>query len=178
MTIAFGHGISVSPLQLASATAVVVNGGVIRPATILRRPEGEIPAGERVMSPRTSEQVRALMRLVVEKGTGKSANVPGFLVGGKTGTAEKIVHGVYKKNTLVSSFVAAFPMNAPRYVLLAMLDEPHGNKATYGYATGGWVAAPIISRLITRVAPILGVEQVDENAPELRERLVINVAKR
>jgi cell division protein FtsI (penicillin-binding protein 3) len=178
MTIAFGHGISVSPLQLASATAVVINGGVIRPATILRRPEGEIPAGERVMSPRTSEQVRALMRLVVEKGTGKAANVPGFLVGGKTGTAEKIVHGVYKKNTLVSSFVAAFPMNAPRYVLLAMLDEPHGNKATYGYATGGWVAAPIISRLITRVAPILGVEQVDENAPELRERLVINVAKR
>ena len=178
MTIAFGHGISVSPLQLAQATATVVNGGVLRPVTIVRRPEDEPPPGERVMSPRTSEQVRQLMRLVVEKGTGKAANVPGFLVGGKTGTAEKNQHGAYKKNAIISSFVGAFPMNDPRYAVLIMVDEPNGNKATFGYATGGWTAAPAAGRLVARIAPMLGVEPVDDSAPTPVNQLVLSAAKR
>ncbi len=179
MTIAFGHGLSVSPLQLAHAVATVVNGGVARPATVLKRAAGEPLPGERVMRRQTSDQMRQLMRLVVEKGTGKSANVPGYLVGGKTGTADKNFGGRYRKDARVSSFVGAFPMNAPRYVVLAMVDEPKGTKATYGYATGGWVAAPLVGRVIARIAPILGVEPIEEEEPAMaRDGLLLNVAKR
>jgi cell division protein FtsI (penicillin-binding protein 3) len=178
MTIAFGHGISVSPMQVATATAAVIGGGVMRPATILKRPDGAPVPSQRVVSARTSEQMRRLMRLVVERGTGKPASVPGYLVGGKTGTAEKIVNGRYAKNARISSFVGAFPMNAPRFVILTMLDEPKGSKATFGFATGGWVAAPAVGRLVARLAPIAGIGPVDENAPELREQMFINAAVR
>ena len=178
MTVAFGHGISVSPLQLIQATAAVVNGGILHPVTILKRPDDEPPPGERIMAPRTSEQVRQLMRLVVEKGTGKAANVPGFLVGGKTGTAEKNQHGAYKKNAIISSFIGAFPMNDPRYAVLVMVDDPKGNKATFGYATGGWTAAPAVGRMVSRIASILGVEPVDDSAPTSVNQLVLSAAKR
>jgi cell division protein FtsI (penicillin-binding protein 3) len=122
--------------------------------------------------------MRRLMRLVVEKGTAKSSNVPGYVVGGKTGTAEKIVSGRYKRDARISSFVGAFPMNAPRFVVYAMLDEPKGNKATHGYATAGWVVAPAVGRIVTRLASLYGISPIDDAAPALQEQMFINVAVR
>ncbi|MCP4329388.1 MAG: penicillin-binding protein 2 [Alphaproteobacteria bacterium] len=156
-TVAFGHGISISPLQLASATAAVVNGGVLRPATLLKRLGDEHPIGRQVISPRTSAAMQWLLRLAVTHGTGKRADVPGLMVGGKTGTAEKIGDRGYVHNKLLSSFVGAFPMNDPRYVVVVLVDEPKGNEKTHGYATGGMVAAPIVGRVIERVAPMLDI---------------------
>ncbi|MSO74289.1 MAG: penicillin-binding protein 2, partial [Alphaproteobacteria bacterium] len=121
----------------------------------------------------TSEIMRRLLRLVVTDGTGKKAAAPGYLVGGKTGTAEKPGTGGYHKKSLISTFVGAFPMNAPRYVVFAMIDEPKGNESTFGFATAGWTAAPLISRLITRTAPLLGVEPVDEDSEPVRHELMI-----
>jgi cell division protein FtsI (penicillin-binding protein 3) len=178
MTIAFGHGLSVSPLHLISAVSAVVNGGVMRTPTIVKRAEGENVPGERVMSSRTSEQVRQLMRLVVEKGTGKGANVPGYDVGGKTGTSDKNVNGRYKKDSRISSFVGAFPMSAPRYAVLVMVDEPKGTKATFGYATAGWVAAPAAGRIISRIAALYGVPPIDDNLIQNRDKLIQNISVR
>jgi len=167
MTVGFGHGIAVSPLQLASAVAAVVNGGLWRPPTVLFRGGESVPDGERVFSAKTSAQLRGLMRLVVRYGTGRKADVPGYLVGGKTGTAEKLIDGRYRRDARISSFVGAFPIDAPRYVVLAMIDEPKGNKSTLNYATGGWVAAPVVGRLVTRLAPLLGI------APKVDEELEV-----
>jgi cell division protein FtsI (penicillin-binding protein 3) len=184
MTVGFGHGIAVSPLQLATAVAAVVNGGLWRPATVLARDGSATPAGERVFSAKTSAQLRGLMRLVVRYGTGKKADVPGYLVGGKTGTAEKLVAGRYSRDARIASFVGAFPIDAPRYVVLAMLDEPKGNESTLNYATGGWIAAPVVGRLVSRMAPLLGIApKMDEElevkwkppAPAIRKPLLIAV---
>jgi len=174
MTIAFGHGLSISPLHLASGVATVVNGGIRQPVTLLR---ADTPSpGERVISESTSDSMRRLMRLVVQDGTGSKADALGYIVGGKTGTAEKVGgRGGYKRKSLLSSFVAAFPMQAPRYVVLVMVDEPKGNKESHGYATGGWVAAPAISRIVARAAPLLGVAPVDPEAPEIRRDLMIEM---
>lgn len=157
MTVAYGHGIAVTPLHLANAYAALVNGGIWRPMTLLRRDSNSIPAGRRVISPETSARMRQLMRLVVTEGTGRKADVAGFRIGGKTGTAEKPHEGGYKRNALVSTFAAVFPMDAPRYVVIAMLDEPHGTAATGGYATAGMVAAPVVGKIVARVGPLLGV---------------------
>jgi cell division protein FtsI (penicillin-binding protein 3) len=162
MTIGFGHGISISPLQLASGVAAVVNTGLFRRPTVIRR-DVPVEEGRRVISAETSRTMCALMRLIVLSGTGRNADVPGLRIGGKTGTAEKIVSGRYSRNARISSFVAAFPIDAPRYVVLAMVDEPQGNARTHNYATGGWVAAPVIRRVSERIAPILGVESVRQN---------------
>ncbi|WP_193171661.1 peptidoglycan D,D-transpeptidase FtsI family protein [Nisaea nitritireducens] len=176
MTISFGHGIAVSPIQLANGVASIVNGGVRHPATLLRRDTTEMLVGERVISEKTSIAMRRLLRLVVEKGTGRNANAKGYLVGGKTGTAEKPGRGGgYQRKALLSSFVAAFPVNDPRYVVLAMVDEPKGNKSSYGYATGGWVAAPAVKRIVERAAPFLNVTPVDEEAPEIRRSLMVKI---
>lgn len=161
MTVAYGHGISVSPVQMTNAVAAIVNGGEWRAPTLLRRASGERPAARRVIAPETSRQVRALMRLVVERGTGRKADVPNLLVGGKTGTADKAVNGRYQRGKRIASFVGAFPMNDPRYVIFAMVDEPQGLKRTYGYATGGWVAAPVVGRIAEAIAPMLGVAPVE-----------------
>ena len=115
------------------------------------------------------------MRLVVEHGTGSRAETEGFLVGGKTGTAEKVVGQRYRTKALVSSFVGAFPMTAPRYVVFAMLDEPSGTEETNGFATGGWVAAPVVGKVISRIGPMLGVRPIDEDAPEIRRRMAIDI---
>ena len=162
-----------SALQLASAAAAVVNGGVLVPPTLIKREAGAEVPGRRVMSPETSATMRRLLRLVVQHGTGKKASAPGYLVGGKTGTGEKAGAGGYRRKALVSSFVGAFPMTKPRYVVLALLDEPVGNKDSFGYATGGWTAAPVVGRVVARIAPILGVEPVDEAAPEVRRAMVV-----
>lgn len=156
MTISYGHGLAVSPLHLVAGVSAIVNGGIYRSPTLLRHELGEPVVGKRIISPETSKNMRHLMRLVVENGTGRNAAAPGYFVGGKTGTAEKVSDRKYKRKALISSFVAAFPMQKPKYALLAMLDEPKGTKETLGQATGGWVAAPIIGTIVKRIAPILG----------------------
>ena len=171
MTIAFGHGLAVSPLHLASAVAATINGGVLYPATLLKRDAKVSLAGTRVMTAQTSDQLRRLLRLVVEKGTGRKAAVPGYLVGGKTGTAEKSGAGGYRRDALVSSFIGAFPMTEPRYLVFAMLDEPVGTKDTFNYATGGWTAAPVVARVVARIAPLMDVRPADPSAPEVRRAL-------
>jgi cell division protein FtsI (penicillin-binding protein 3) len=110
--------------------------------------------------------MRRLLRLVVRRGTGRQANAEGYRVGGKTGTADKLIGGRYARNARIASFAAAFPMNDPRYVIFAMVDEPKGTARTRGYATGGWVAAPIVRRVVERIGPILGVDPVRDGAGE------------
>jgi cell division protein FtsI (penicillin-binding protein 3) len=178
MTVGFGHGISVTPLQLASAVATVVNGGIAHEPTLLRPAPGATPPGRRVLSEATSDALRRLMRLNVVDGTGKQAAVPGYLVGGKTGTAEKNADGSYNRHALLSSFVAAFPMSAPRYVVLVMLDEPKGTEETRGFATGGWTAAPITGRVIARMAPLVGIAPMDEGAPEIQAAMFVDINSR
>jgi cell division protein FtsI (penicillin-binding protein 3) len=173
MTIAFGHGIAVTPLHMITAAAAIVNGGILRPPTMLKVPDGTEVPGVRVISAKTSEQMRKLFRYVVEFGTAKLAEAPGYVVGGKTGTAEKNIHGHYEEKKLVSSFIGAFPMNDPKYVLLTLVDEPHGNNASHGYATAGWTVAPATSRIIERIAPLLGVTPVDESSPAITQALQI-----
>ena len=130
---------------------------LVRP-TILAQEPGDQPDEVRVMQPSTSDIMRKLMRLVVTDGFGKTAEVPGYYPGGKTGTAEKVAaHGGYKKHANVAAFMSVFPMNAPRYAVYMMLDEPHGNKDTYGYATAGWVVAPAAGKVIARIGPMLGM---------------------
>lgn len=157
MTISYGHGIAVTPVQLAAAIGSLVNGGVLRPATLLRHEQGAPVAGEQILARETSDKMRQLMRLVVAKGTGRKAEAPGYFVGGKTGTAEKQFGGTYRKKALMSSFVGTFPINDPRYVVFVMVDEPVGNKRTFNYATGGWVAAPVVGRVISQIGPLLGI---------------------
>ncbi len=173
MTIAYGHGIAVSPLQCATAVAAIVNGGILRPATLVKVAPDAIPEGKRVISAKTSEQMRKLMRLVVENGTAKMAAAPGYVVGGKTGTAEKNSGGRYLEKKLLSTFIGAFPMHDPKYVVLTLVDEPHPNKKSHGYATAGWTVAPATARIIQRIAPLLGVPPVDENSPAVTRALVI-----
>jgi len=156
LTTAFGHSMAVTPLHLASAYATIVNGGVYRPATLLRLANGA-PAGERVISPETSFKMRQMLRLIVTNGSGRKAEADGFRVGGKTGTAEKAGVGGYSKSVNVSTFAAAFPMDRPRYVVLVMLDAPKGNAETGGQTTAAWTAAPVVSNVIARTGALLGV---------------------
>jgi cell division protein FtsI (penicillin-binding protein 3) len=174
MTIAFGHGMAVSPMQLVAGVAAAVNGGVLRPTTVLARQPGAVD-GSRVISEATSAQMRRLLRLVVNEGTGRNASAEGYVVGGKTGTAEKAVPAGYDGDARLSSFVSAFPMTDPQYVVFAMLDEPKGNESTYGYATGGWTAAPVVRRVIERMGPLYGLPPVDEDAPAVAEALAIDI---
>lgn len=157
MTIGYGHGMAVTPLHLANGYAAMVNGGIFRPATLMKIAPGKAPKGTRVFSESTSETMRHLLRLIVTDGTGKKANADGLRVGGKTGTAEKPSGGGYARHSIVSTFAAAFPMDAPRYVVIAMLDEPKGSAESFGLRTAGFVAAPVASRVIARIGPLLGV---------------------
>lgn len=160
MTISYGHGLAVSPVQLASAIAPMVNGGFHIPATLVRKSEADQNATvmKRMISAKTSQNLRQLMRLVVDEGTGNKANVPGYFVGGKTGTAEKATGGGYNEKAVLASFVGVFPMDEPKYLVFTIFDEPQGIKETYGYVGGGWVSAPTVGRVIARIAPILGVK--------------------
>ncbi|HMJ42962.1 MAG TPA: penicillin-binding protein 2 [Pseudolabrys sp.] len=158
VTIAFGHGMSVAPLQAVMGVAATINGGWLLPPTFLKRSEAEAKAlGKQVLKPETSIKMRYLMRLNAEKGTASTANVPGYYVGGKTGTAEKVINGRYSKTKLMTDFMAILPSDKPRYMLLIMLDEPQASKETHGYATAGWNAAPTAQKVLVRVAPLLGL---------------------
>jgi cell division protein FtsI (penicillin-binding protein 3) len=174
MTIAYGHGLSVSPIQTAIAASAIVNGGVLRPATLIKHADGYVPAGTRVIAEHTSEEMRKLMRLVVTEGTGKNADVAGYLVGGKTGTAEKVEGRGYAKKALLSSFIGVFPINDPQYMVYVIIDEPHGTKKSYGFATAGWTAAPAVARIIARMAPLFGVKPIDET-PDIHRAITIDL---
>mgnify|MGYP000592444438 CR=1 FL=1 len=162
MTISYGHGIAVSPLQLAGGMAAMVNGGSLIPATLIKNSNDARAEGRRVISEATSTQVNSLLRAAVKLGTGSNADVPGYRVGGKTGTAEKSAVGGYQEDALISSFVGVFPMDAPRYLVLVAFDEPKGIAATYNFASAGWVAAPAVGRVVGRIAPLLGVQPGNE----------------
>lgn len=175
-TISFGHGISVSPMHTVAAAASVINGGFFHKPTLLKRnPDGDIPT-EQVVSRQTSDMMRRMFRFVVTEGTGKSADVKGYVVGGKTGTADKQKGRHYQKNSRMSSFLGAFPMHDPRYVVYVLVDEPKATAKTYGYATGGWVAAPAAGRIVKQIGPLLNVPTVDESSPEVLNATYLNAA--
>jgi cell division protein FtsI (penicillin-binding protein 3) len=159
VTIAFGHGLSVAPLQAMMAFGALMNGGYLIPPTFLKRDEKAAMAlAVPVVKPETSDKMRYLMRLNVEKGTATRADVKGYYVGGKTGTSEKVVGGRYSKTKVLTAFTAVLPADQPRYALLIMLDEPQPIPETHGYATSGWNAVPVGGAVIARVAPLLGLE--------------------
>jgi len=159
ITIAFGHGLSVAPLQATMAVGALMNGGMMIPPTFLKRTEEEAQKlAVRVIKPETSAMMRYLMRLNAEKGSAKKVDVPGYYVGGKTGTAEKVVGGRYSKTKLLTTFMAVLPADKPRYLVTILLDEPKGLPETHGFATSGWNAAPTAAKIIARVAPMLGLE--------------------
>jgi cell division protein FtsI (penicillin-binding protein 3) len=157
MTVSYGHGIAVTPLHLAAAYAALVNGGIWRPATLYKLDPAHVPAGRRVFKASTSARMRQLLRMIVADGTGRRANAAGFRVGGKTGSAEKPGGGGYRKTSLIATFAAAFPMDKPRYVVIAMLDEPQATKATSDQRTAAYNTAPIVGRVVPRIGPMLGV---------------------
>jgi cell division protein FtsI (penicillin-binding protein 3) len=172
MTIGFGEGIAVAPLQLAMGYATLFDGGIYHPPTILKvGPNHPLAPGRRVFTADTSYRMRSLLRLVVMRGTGKNADAPGYRVGGKTGTAQKIVNGRYSQSINLTSFAGVFPMDDPRYVIVVMLDEPKATPETYGFTTAGWNVAPVVSRTVSRIAPMLGVAPDMNREPNMGEVL-------
>jgi cell division protein FtsI (penicillin-binding protein 3) len=159
ITVAFGHGIAVSPLQAGMAVAALVNGGTLRQPTIFKQ-SGQVSdaAAQRVISSDTSAKMRYLLRLNAEQGTARTADVAGYFVGGMTSTAEKVVDEHYVRDRVITTFTAVFPADKPKYLVMTLLDEPHALRATHGFITAGWNAAPVAAKVIERTAPILGVE--------------------
>ncbi|MDE0391673.1 MAG: penicillin-binding protein 2 [Rhodospirillales bacterium] len=157
MTVGFGHGLAVTPLHLIASYAALVNGGMAVTPTLLKQEPGAHLVQNRVISAETSAIMRMLLYTVVAEGTGKKAAVPGYLVGGKTGTAEKAIGGQYKRDSMITNFVGVFPIDRPRYAVLALMDEPKGTEETFGFATAGWTAAPVAGAVIERIAPLLGI---------------------
>ena len=165
MTISYGHGISITPVHLATATASIINGGFkSNPSLIKNSSKNNIK--KRIFSENTSLKMRSIMRLVVSNkyGTGKKAEAAGYLVGGKTGTADKVKKsGGYFKNKNIVAFTGGFPINKPKFVITIMIDSPK-NQKLYGRSTAGYVAAPVIKKLVTRIAPILGINPQNDEA--------------
>lgn len=157
MTSGFGHGLAITPLHLATAYCALVNGGIWRPATLLHGASAQPVPGQRLFTPETSMRIRQLLRLNVQQGTGRRADVPGFRVGGKTGTGEKAGAGGYNHHANVTTFAAAFPMDAPRYVVLVMMDAPRANAANGGVTTAAMTSTPVVGRIIQRAGALLGV---------------------
>lgn len=157
MVIGYGHSMSVTPLHLANAYAAMVNGGLWRPATLRKLAPGEAPAGKRVFKASTSAKMRQMLRMISLYGTGRSADAPGYRVGGKTGSAEKVIDGRYSKTKIISTFASAFPMDRPRYVVVVTVDEPRGTVASSFQRTAAFTAAPVVGRLVPRIGPMLGV---------------------
>jgi cell division protein FtsI (penicillin-binding protein 3) len=159
VTISYGHGLSVAPLQAVMGIGALMNGGLLIPPTFLKRSEEDArKLAKQVIKPETSMMMRYLMRLNAEKGTATKADVKGYYVGGKTGTAEKVIGGRYSKTRLLTDVMAVLPADDPKYVVLVMLDEPQIIPETHGFATSGWNAVPTAAKVITRIAPLLGVE--------------------
>jgi cell division protein FtsI (penicillin-binding protein 3) len=158
-TAAFGHGFAVQPLQGASVVAALLNGGKLIPPTVLKRDRDTAEGlAVQVVKPETSEKMRYLFRLNATDGTAAKAEVAGYRVGGKTGTAQKVVNGRYSSDKRLNAFIGGFPMDQPRYLLMVLLDEPKPVPGTHGFATSGWNAVPTAGKIIARIAPLLGVE--------------------
>ncbi len=176
ITIAFGHGIAVAPLQAVMGVSALANGGLLIPPTFLKRSEEEARAiAKRVIKPETSEKMRFLMRLNAEVGTARKADVKGYYIGGKTGTAEKVVNGRYAKKKVLTAFTGIIPADKPRYQVLIMLDEPQPLKETYGFITSGWNAVPTAGNVISRIAPLLGIEPRFDLPPP--DRLILAASR-
>ncbi len=177
MTISYGHGISVSPMHLVQAVSWLAGDGKKRRMTLLKTDPAATPGGE-IVKVETSRQVRRLMRTVVQYGTARQGEAPGYRIGGKTGTSEKISGKRYSTHARIASFIGVFPTERPEYAVFAMIDEPKGIKRTYNYATGGWVAAPLVADLVGQMGPMLGIQPVfdmpademDQFWEELHER--------
>ncbi len=158
MTIAFGHGLAVAPLQAMMAVAALVNGGYLITPTFLRRPDGfDKTSEQQVVRPETSESLRYILRLNAIVGTAKKANIPGYFVGGKTGTADKVVNGRYAKHKVFTTFMAVVPADKPRYLFMTVMDEPKGLKEDGGWDTAAYNSGYVTGRLIERVTPLLGL---------------------
>ncbi len=158
VTASFGHGFAVQPLQGAAVAAALINGGhLITPTFLKRDRETALAMSKRVISEATSRKMRYLFRLNAIEGTAKRAAAPGFRVGGKTGTAEKVINGKYSKDHRLTTFIGAFPMDDPKYLVLVMLDDPKPLPETHGFATSGWNAVPTAGKIIARIGPLLGV---------------------
>ena len=157
ITIAFGHGIAVAPIQAAAAVAAIANGGDLITPTFLKANPDDKARSTHVLSSQTSEAMRYIMRLNAAEGSAKKAAVPYYFVGGKTGTAEKVIGGRYIHNRLFTTFMAAMPMNDPKYLIVTIMDEPQGLPESGGYATAAWNSGVVTGKIIERVAPILGL---------------------
>jgi cell division protein FtsI (penicillin-binding protein 3) len=176
VTIAFGQGLSVAPLQAVMGINALVNGGFLIPPTFLKRSEAEAAAmAKRVVKQETSDKMRYLMRLNAEIGTAKTADVKGYYVGGKTGTSEKVINGHYAKKRVLNSFTAIMPADNPQYQLLVMLDEPQALPETRGFITSGWNAVPTGGAVISRIAPLLGIEPRFDLPPS--DRLILAASR-
>lgn len=176
VTISFGHGLSVAPLQAVMGINALVNGGYLIPPTFLRRSEEEAQAlAKRVIRSETSDKMRFLMRLNAEVGTARKADVKGYYVGGKTGTSEKVINGRYVKKKVLNSFTAILPSDNPKYQVLVMIDEPKGLPETHGFITSGWNAAPTAGKVIARIAPLLGLEPRMDLPPA--DRLILAASR-
>ncbi len=177
-TISYGYGMAVSPLQVLNGVAAMVNGGILRSPTLLLN-NNKNKEETRVISEATSEKLRRLLHLTVKYGSGTKGNAPGYLVGGKTGSANKKDDHSNKyvaKDKHRSIFVAAFPMHDPKYISFVMLDEPHGTAKTCGFSTGGWTSGPITKEIIEKAAPLLGVLPVDESSPKIQAAMRLNIS--
>jgi cell division protein FtsI (penicillin-binding protein 3) len=160
LTGAYGHGIAVTPLHVLQATAAIVNGGIVPDLKFAKTDRKNNEIQKRILSAATAHKMRQLLRLNVTDGSGEKADVKGYVVGGKTGTSEKVTATGYDEDKLLSSFIGVFPTHAPRYAVLAILDEPQGTKASFGYATGGWTGAPVVGDVIADMARIMGIPPV------------------
>lgn len=171
VTMSYGYAISISPLHFVQAVLPMANGGYLYPLTLIKRKEN--PVGTKVFNENTSKQMKKLFRVVVKEGTGRKAEVKGYLVGGKTGTAEKLLGKKYVKNSRRSSFLGIFPLSKPKYVVYIMFDDPKGTKESFGFAGAGWTAAPAVGRVIERMVALYGLDPVDEKDEEVQD--ILNV---
>ncbi len=173
MTIAYGHGISVTPLHLTAAVASLINGGMYHTPKFIKSDGNQIHDAHRVVSTKTSDAIRKLMRLNTLEGSGRKSAVKGFVLGGKTGTANQVKNSVYDEDTVILSYIAGFPMHAPKYVVYVMVDAPKS-----GELTSGQVAAPTVHNIVKRIAPVLGIIPVDENSQQVQDLKILSYEKR
>lgn len=174
-TVAYGYGVAVSPLHVISGYSAMINGGIYNSPSLLKN-SSKKQDGHRVISYNTSKAMRKLMRLVVTDGSGKGANVKGYEVGGKTGTANKLSDkGKYVDKKVRTTFVSAFPISDPKYALIVMMDEPQPLKETWGFVTAGWNSVPTASKIISAIAPQLNLK-ANYDLDDLRHKRIIEAS--
>lgn len=171
VTISYGYGIATSILHLMQAIVPAVNGGMMYPLRLIDNGTNNM---HRVLKQKTSDDMKKLLRLVVTSGTGRRADIPEYLVGGKSGTSNKIVNGHYQKNSRISSFIGVMPAINPKYLVYIMLDNPQPTKETGQHATGGVAAAPVVKNIFARIGAINGIDKYNPESYEVKQLLDIN----